>query len=206
MGGVRAFLICNNLKQQGEVIRISPDIFSDETLEVKDCFTVIYASKAIPDEILHMVDVDEVQDIRIRDVTEVDQYDIVQSQGGAEQEGTPEKGKEASVAAKEETAFDRREDRSISRTVRVDIEKLDLLLNLAGELVINRGRAIEQANQLTLKSNESLDIEELDESLQEQGRLINQMQEAIMSTRMVPIGQVFSPVSQGHPGSFQGEK
>ena len=190
MGSVRAFLICNNLKQQGEVIRVSPDILAEENVEVKDSFTVIYASKAVQDEILHMVDVDEVQDIQIRDVTEVDQYDVVQPQAEAEEEKPPEKVQES--APKEETAFDRREDRSISRTVRVDIEKLDLLLNLAGELVINRGRAIEQANRLSLKANMNVEIEDLDESLQEQGRLINQMQEAIMSTRMVPIGQVFS--------------
>ncbi len=58
--------------------------------------------------------------------------------------------------------------------------------------MINRGRATEQVNRISVLTNRSVEADELNESIQEQGRLINQLQEAIMSTRMVAIGQVFS--------------
>ncbi len=196
MGSVRAYLVCTNLRKQGDVIRVNPDVENDEKAEVKDCFTIIYASKLDEEEIRHLADVDEVREIRVRDVSEVDQYEIPDAQAQAAVpvqaavEAVP--GAEGQAEKGAETAFDRREDRQVTRTVRVDIEKLDLLLNLAGELVINRGRATEQVNRISLVTNHSVEADELNESIQEQGRLINQLQEAIMSTRMVAIGQVFS--------------
>ncbi len=196
MGSVRAYLVCTNLRKQGDVIKVNPDVENDEKAEVKDCFTIIYASKLDEEEIRHLADVDEVRDIRIRDVSEVDQYEIPDAQAQAAPavpvavEAVP--GAEGGAEKGAETAFDRREDRQVTRTVRVDIEKLDLLLNLAGELVINRGRATEQVNRISVLTNRSVEADELNESIQEQGRLINQLQEAIMSTRMVAIGQVFS--------------
>jgi len=187
MASVRAYLVCNNLRQVGEVIKVSPDVEHDDTAEVEQVFTVIVSSSASAEEIRRQADVDEVKEVHLRDVSDIDQYDIPEpSQAVPPAAGQPAGEKLV------ETAFDRREDRAITRTVRVDIDKLDLLLNVAGELVINRGRATAQASRLSEMTNHSVESEEMLENIQEQGRLVNQLQEAIMSTRMVPIGQVFS--------------
>jgi two-component system chemotaxis sensor kinase CheA len=93
---------------------------------------------------------------------------------------------------------------SKNQTIRVDIERLDSLLNLVGELVINRTRISDIAATLgrELGTNgrggggggggvsASL-AKDLSESSALLARTTNEIQESIMKVRMVPIGQVF---------------
>lgn len=93
---------------------------------------------------------------------------------------------------------------SIHQTIRVDIERLDALLNLVGELVINRTRISDIATTLERlmndkvgsKGNNSAGIiaplaKDLADSAALLARTTNEIQESIMKVRMVPIGQVF---------------
>ncbi len=92
------------------------------------------------------------------------------------------------------------------QTIRVDIERLDLLLNLVGELVINRTRIADIAGTLervlsdkdgvrTELSRHVKEIGSLTKELADSSSLLarttNEIQESIMKVRMVPIGQVF---------------
>jgi two-component system chemotaxis sensor kinase CheA len=86
-----------------------------------------------------------------------------------------------------------------NQTIRVDIERLDLLLNLVGELVINRTRISDIAatlgRQLGGAARAEDDLATLAKVLSESSALLarttNEIQESIMKVRMVPIGQVF---------------
>ncbi len=78
---------------------------------------------------------------------------------------------------------DDRDARRATRSVRVELPRLDLLTNLIGELVIARGR-------LAQLSRERADPE-LEEVVTGASRLIGELQDGIMSCRMVPVGQVF---------------
>jgi len=86
-----------------------------------------------------------------------------------------------------------------NQTIRVDIERLDLLLNLVGELVINRTRISDIAatlgRQLGGGARADGDLGTLAKDLSESSALLarttNEIQESIMKVRMVPIGQVF---------------
>lgn len=95
---------------------------------------------------------------------------------------------------------------SAHQTIRVDIERLDLLLNLVGELVINRTRISDIAGTLeralTDKNGANAHLnghakalaplaKELADSSALLARTTNEIQESIMKVRMVPIGQVF---------------
>jgi two-component system chemotaxis sensor kinase CheA len=77
-------------------------------------------------------------------------------------------------------------------TIRVDIERLDTLLNLVGELIINRSRF----NQIREMVNEQTSIsdvrQELEDATNELERISDLMQMGMMQARMVPIGTVFS--------------
>ena len=92
------------------------------------------------------------------------------------------------------------------QTIRVDIDRLDLLLNLVGELVINRTRisdiagtlerALTDKNGAASKLNGAAkDLVPLAKALADSSALLarttNEIQESIMKVRMVPIGQVF---------------
>lgn len=78
------------------------------------------------------------------------------------------------------------------QTIRVDIERLDELLNLVGELIINRSRFI----QITDNVHENAVIQdlktELEDATNELERISDQMQMKMMQARMVPVGNVFS--------------
>lgn len=70
------------------------------------------------------------------------------------------------------------------QSVRVDIEKLDSLLNLVGELVINKTRLeqIGMTHRLT----------DLVETIEQMDRVTTDLQSVVMKVRMVPVGQVFN--------------
>ncbi len=85
-----------------------------------------------------------------------------------------------------------------NQTIRVDIERLDSLLNLVGELVINRTRISDIAATLARNVNDAssqADVGGLAKDLAESSALLarttNEIQESIMKVRMVPIGGVF---------------
>lgn len=69
------------------------------------------------------------------------------------------------------------------RHVRIDLRRLDALMNLVGELVIARGRLVQLST--------ALDDPALDDAVAETGRLVAELQDQIMLSRMVPVGQVF---------------
>ena len=105
----------------------------------------------------------------------------------------------AAAKATEKPATQKRS--SAHQTIRVDIERLDLLLNLVGELVINRTRISDIASTLdrSMKdkhmngAHEKLAplAKDLADSSALLARTTNEIQESIMKVRMVPIGQVF---------------
>ncbi|HEY0392930.1 MAG TPA: chemotaxis protein CheA [Candidatus Elarobacter sp.] len=107
----------------------------------------------------------------------------------------------AAPAANAATVTDgKRAPAAKNQTIRVDIERLDLLLNLVGELVINRTRISDIAATLgrELGANgrgAAGEIATLAKDLSESSALLarttNEIQESIMKVRMVPIGQVF---------------
>ena len=112
----------------------------------------------------------------------------------------------AKTASLPEAAPGKQKRVTAHQTIRVDIERLDLLLNLVGELVINRTRISDIANTLeralTDKNGAAAALnghakvlgplaKELADSSALLARTTNEIQESIMKVRMVPIGQVF---------------
>ncbi len=82
-----------------------------------------------------------------------------------------------------------------SSTIRVDHERLDHLMNLIGELIINRNRYTLIAR--SLEGNEdSINVAEVAQSLSEttyaMARISDDLQDTIMKVRMVPVSSVFS--------------
>jgi two-component system chemotaxis sensor kinase CheA len=69
------------------------------------------------------------------------------------------------------------------RHVRIDLRRLDSLMNLIGELVITRGRLTQLAA--------GLGDQALGESVTQAARLIGDLRDEIMTSRMVPVWQVF---------------
>jgi two-component system chemotaxis sensor kinase CheA len=85
--------------------------------------------------------------------------------------------------------------RSVSQTVRVDIRKLDHLMNLVGELTLARAGVERVLEELRAEGHL-----ELSRRLQEQSRVLerklDELQSGILEVRMVPLGQIFDKLSR----------
>lgn len=76
-------------------------------------------------------------------------------------------------------------------SIRVSVEKVDQLINLVGELVITQSM-LAQTAQLGAISDEKIDHERLNERLQQLERNTRELQESVMSIRMLPVSSVFN--------------
>lgn len=84
------------------------------------------------------------------------------------------------------------EIKSLAKTIRVDLPKLDALMNLVGELVMSKGRIQILSDKLRAKMGFSGEALELIKAQKELERKLSEMQQAVMDVRMVPLGQLFS--------------
>jgi len=86
--------------------------------------------------------------------------------------------------------------KSTTTTVRVDIEKLDRILNTIGELTLAKGavkRISEEMTEIYGHSAIVIDVRKISQTLE---RRLAELQEQVLEIRMVPIGQIFSRLAQ----------
>ncbi len=81
--------------------------------------------------------------------------------------------------------------KSLGKTVRIDVARLDDLLNLVGELVIDRTRLAQLGGLLQSKYDDQ-SIGDLTETSQHIGRIVDELQESIMKARMLPVEGLFN--------------
>ncbi|MDW8321651.1 MAG: chemotaxis protein CheA [Armatimonadota bacterium] len=79
-----------------------------------------------------------------------------------------------------------------SQTVRVDVARLDTLLNLVGELVIDRTRVAQLGREFEARFQHDELVDSLLEAAGHIGRITDELQEHIMKARMLPIEHVFN--------------
>ncbi len=78
------------------------------------------------------------------------------------------------------------------KTVKVSVDKLDLLLNNVGELVIANSGFYRLYEEIRKYTNNKTIISEFKNRMEQMSRIAKDLQTGIMKTRMVPIGQVFT--------------
>jgi two-component system chemotaxis sensor kinase CheA len=108
----------------------------------------------------------------------------------------PTEAEEDAAGAARDEGADTESLKSISDTVRVDIRKLDELMNLVGELVIQRGAIGDLVARLAADPATARignDFAKVHKALD---RKLREMQTAVLEVRMVPLSQVFEKVSR----------
>jgi two-component system chemotaxis sensor kinase CheA len=80
--------------------------------------------------------------------------------------------------------------RSLSRTVRVDIDKLDHLMNIVGELVLSKSAIATLVAQMQVQGSTDLTVA-LQKTVRGLERRLEELQKGVMDVRMVPIAQIF---------------
>lgn len=181
----RTYMVFRNLEEIGEIIKSNPSVQALEEEKFDNVFTVAFLSSKSMDEVKKEVeDVSEVktvivQDLRLEGISQ-EMKDKKHLEENKDSSKKSEKSKEDNSKKKEKTT----ESIKKTATVRVDTEKLDALMNLVAELVINKTRLAQIGSEYNLQ--------ELSETLSHVDRVTSDLQAVVTKARMVPIETVFS--------------
>jgi len=80
----------------------------------------------------------------------------------------------------------------VAQTIRIDVDRLDGLMNLIGELVIDRTRLVQIGRSMAARYKADDLVESLSQPAAHVAKVVNDLQEDFMQVRMLPIGTVFS--------------
>lgn len=89
------------------------------------------------------------------------------------------------------TAPRRDGDAAKDNTIRVDTDRLDQVLNLSGEIGLTKNRLTHLRNDILQGSSDPTTLRALDEAVSQLDMLVVNLQNAVMKTRMQPIGRLF---------------
>jgi len=115
---------------------------------------------------------------------EVDEEKLKQSAFGRRNEDVP--GRPTPSTARRET-----EPAAKDNTIRVDTDRLDQVLNLSGEIGLTKNRLTHLRSDILQGRSDAETLKSLDESVSQLDMLVVSLQNAVMNTRMQPIGRLF---------------
>ncbi|WRF50511.1 chemotaxis histidine kinase/response regulator CheAY2 [Helicobacter pylori] len=109
---------------------------------------------------------------------------------------TPETPKAPKTETKTKAKADTEENKApsigVEQTVRVDVRRLDHLMNLIGELVLGKNRLIRIYGDVEERYDGEKFLEELNQVVSSISAVTTDLQLAVMKTRMQPVGKVFN--------------
>lgn len=178
----RAFIVFNTLEDDGDIIQSIPSAQDIEDEKFDFFFTIVYISALEEDEIKQKIlNISEIDDVKITNINIENQL-INSVQSNTSTDSYNDKNEENNEADKHEKKEHKLS--KMGKTVRVDINRLDNLMNLVSELIIIKTRMEDMGY-----SNENEDMNEAIEYLE---RITTSLHDAVMKVRMVPIERVFN--------------
>lgn len=191
----RAFLIVKDLEDHGEILKSVPSTQDIENEEFDLELKFVLITKNTVDEILSIVngisevvkveasaiEIEETETVEVEKVEEVKPKEVEEK---AEESKKIENVVEAPKKAATKKPQPKKEVKKAHQSVRVDLERIDNLMNMVSELAIYRTR-LEQI-VTTHKS------QELNETLEQVGRTTSDLQDLVMKIRMLPLDTVFN--------------
>jgi len=115
---------------------------------------------------------------------EIDEEKLKQSAFGRRAEDVP--GRSLPSASRREA-----EPTAKDNTIRVDTDRLDQVLNLSGEIGLTKNRLTHLRSDILQGRSDAETLKSLDESVSQLDMLVVSLQNAVMNTRMQPIGRLF---------------
>ncbi|ENZ02292.1 hypothetical protein HMPREF1092_01527 [Clostridium thermobutyricum] len=182
----RAFLIVQDLEQKGEIIKSNPSTEKIENEEFDFTLEFIILTTSTKEEIKSLIEnISEVESVEVKNVEITKMKNISKSKIDEKiiKETVEVKPKEINKVEKikEEKKI---KNKKVHQSVRVDLEKIDNLMNMVSELVIYRTRL----EQIVIDNKST----ELNETLEQVGRTTSELQDLVMKIRMLPLDVVFN--------------
>lgn len=180
----RSYMVMNALDELGDVIKSVPSAEDLEQEKFDHSFDVVLITaseeKAVQDAVNSISEISKVE----TNVIKLGEEKKAAPAAPAAKAAAPAPAKKAAAPAPAKKAAAPAKKVHHSQSVRVDIEKLDTLMNLMGELVINKVR-LEQIGQTHR-------LADLTETLEQMDRVTTDLQNIVMKVRMVPVSSVFN--------------
>ncbi|AIQ18977.1 chemotaxis protein CheA [Paenibacillus sp. FSL H7-0357] len=189
---VRAYMVFDLLERSGEVVKSFPSVQDIEQEKFDYGFSLYYITQKDASEIQSMIlNLSEIDKVTALALDQETLEQMVQDMAAATveapvQEAAAPEAAPAAAPVREEAikAAAAKTVAAPSRTIRVDIERLDVLMNLFSELLIDRVRL----EQLATEVQNS----DLTETVEHMGRVSGDLQNIVMKLRMVPVDTVFN--------------
>ncbi|MEY2238786.1 chemotaxis protein CheA [Bacillus altitudinis] len=185
---VRVYMIFERLNEAGEVVKTVPNAELLESEDFESEFSISYLSKQPMEEVKKIVTaISEVEQVEISEVSAFEEVAPAETKA----EKPEQKNEEAAAPAAKAPANDAPKANGNNgaaaggtKTIRVNIDRLDSLMNLFEELVIDRGRLEQIAKEL--------ENNELTDTVERMSRISGDLQSIILNMRMVPVETVFN--------------
>lgn len=181
----RAFLVFKTVEDKGELIKSIPDTEKIEDEEFDFDFSWILATKESKETIKQLImNVSEIAEVCIDDF----KYTAAVQNTQPEKEEKKEEKPEVKEPAKKQPPQAASKGKVASRSVRVDIDKLDVLMNLVSELIIAKNALVSVTsgdNGAEVGSGQMFH-----ENIEYLERVTTNLHESVMKVRMVPIESV----------------
>lgn len=184
----RAFLVYKALEELGDMIVSVPSAQDIEDEHFEFDFSVIILTDADVETVKNAIlNVSEIEAAYVGEVEPVQPEEAVKPAAIAEaQPKEEEQPKKAAPAAPAKAADKKPISKPIvNRTVRVDIEKLDVLMNLVSELIIAKNSLVSTSSQEGILTNNTFN-----EQIEYLESVTTNLHESVMKVRMVPIETV----------------
>ena len=185
----RAFLVYKAVEEKAEIMVSNPPAQDIEDEKFDLDFSLIVISDCSLDEILQAAkNVSEIEKVtgavyEFEEVTATESSVAVQPGETKVEAAEPVKNQNTAVKANDKKASGKP---VVNRTVRVDIEKLDVLMNLVSELIIAKNSLVSASNA------EGVVNAGVNEQIEYLESVTTNLHESVMKVRMVPIESVVS--------------
>ncbi|WP_096225510.1 chemotaxis protein CheA [Geobacillus sp. FJAT-46040] len=178
----RVYMVFEQLNEVGEIVKATPPVEMLEEEQFDREFLVTVVSKAPADELQkRLMGISEIDDVKVSMLSS-DEPSAESEKAAAPQQ--PAAMEQAAAVQAEAEAPEKQTAKQATKTIRVNIERLDRLMNLFEELVVDRGR-LEQISR-------ELNHAELTETVERMSRISSDLQTIILNMRMVPVETVFN--------------
>ncbi len=181
----RAFLVFKSLESVGEIIKSQPSVQDIEDEKFDQMFSICIISDNPLDKVIGVIkNVSEIKEAvgeeisKIEDIKPKEEKEDKKAETAASDAKKPEAKK---PAAKPKAGG----KPVVNRSVRVDIEKLDVLMNLVSELIIAKNGLISTSSDGTENNSQSFN-----EQIEYLERVTTNLHESVMKVRMMPIETV----------------
>lgn len=180
----RAFLVFKSVENKGELIKSVPSTEKIEDEEFDFDFSWILATTETKEEIKKLImSVSEISEVYIDDIDTGDAPKVSEEKVNEQKEEVKEEKKQEDPHKKKSG-----KGKVGSRSVRVDIDKLDVLMNLVSELIIAKNGLVSASSGGQNPQTENNQM--FREQIEYLERVTTNLHESVMKVRMVPIDSV----------------